>query len=57
MVQLVGQIHVNLMRIDQTFGLLPEGIFLSGADVADLHDGWRSVDACALLENRNEELA
>ena len=54
MPQFVGKIHMNLMRVDQTFGFIPQGIQLLLAVLPDLHDLRGVVDALTILEDRNQ---
>ena len=57
LIKLVRKIHINLMRIDQTFGLIPESLFFSGTDVTDLHDRRRRINTFTVLKYRNQKLS
>ena len=54
-VKFVRQIHVNLMGIDQTPGLIPECFLLLAADLLYHHNGRRRIDTFALLEDRYQQ--
>ena len=53
-VQPVGQIYIDFLGIDQTFGFIPESFFFAGADVADLHDRGGCIDAAAFQKDRDQ---
>lgn len=52
-----GEIHINLLRIYQTPGFIPERIQLPGTVVPDIHDGRRCVDTFPVFEDRNKQFA
>ena len=57
MPQLVGEIHMNLMRVYQTAGLIPQRLLFFLAVFADVHNLWRLVNAFAVFEDWNEKFA
>ena len=54
-VQLSGEVDVDLVRVDETSGFLPEGVLLFQALLADVHGLGEVVDALAVLEQRDHE--
>ena len=57
MPQLIRQIHMDLMRIDQAPGFVPQRIQLPFAVIADIHNARGLIHAPAFQEDRHEELA
>ena len=55
--QLLGKIHIILVRIVEPFHLVPEGFKLSLAVVPDFLDRRCLIDALAVLEDRDQQLA
>ena len=39
LIKLIRKVHINLMRVHETFGLIPEGVLLLRADITDFHNG------------------
>ena len=56
-IQLLGQVDVDLVRVHQTAGLFPQSILFLHAVGADIHGLGRSVNAFAVLEQGDHELA
>lgn len=56
MPELIGEIHMNTVRIFETQRLLPERIQLLMAIVADLHNLRRLVHAFSVLKDRHQQL-
>ena len=55
LIKLRGKIHVNLLRVGESSGLIPESALLLLADCAKLHDGWRCVDTFSFFNNWNQK--
>ena len=51
-VELSGKIHVDLVGIEETLGLIPESLLLLAAVSGDLLDGRRSILALSVDEDR-----
>ena len=56
-IQLPGQVDIDLVRVDETSGFLPERILLRQALLADVHGLGRSVDAFAVDEQRDQQVS
>ena len=57
MPQLVGEIYMDLMRVYQTAGLIPQRLLFFLAVFADVHNLRRLVNAFAVFEDWNEKFA
>lgn len=53
----LGEIYINLLRINETSGFIPQCILLLFAIVTELHNRWRLVNALTTFDHRNKELA
>ena len=56
-IELLGQVYIDLVGIYETAGFLPEGILLLQAVVADLHGLFGFIDTFSVFEERDHELA
>ena len=56
LIQLIRQIHVDVMGIYKSLGFIPEGVLFPGAVSLDVHNRRAFVDALPVLENRYQKL-
>ena len=56
-IELLGQVDVDLVRVHQTAGFLPKCILFLQAVFTDIHGSGRLIDTFAVLEERNHQLA
>ena len=56
-IQFIGQIYVYIVRIEQTLGLIPQGLLFLLTVFCDLSYRRRMVDAFTVLEDRKQYLA
>ena len=55
-IERLGEIYINLLRINETSGFIPQCVLLLFAVVAEFHDRWRLVNALTIFNYRNKEL-
>ena len=55
-VEFLGKVHINFVRVEETFRLIPESLFFLPAELCDLCDGWRLIFAFAADKDRFQDL-
>ena len=55
-VELVGEIHIDLVRVYKAAGLIPQGLLLGFADIADFHNGGGSVAGLSFTYDLDQKL-
>ena len=56
-IQLLRKVHIDLMGVDETPGLIPQGIQLLPAVFPDLHDAGRGIDAFSVQKDGDHQVA